>query len=153
MDLPSVITDSFVQRYVFVQALIKVQERMAKVGKPIYDDKRELLLTNLRLLLKSPPVKTKKSRHITDRVHNQAEIYSSVAASGLGGAMDAALHLLPFVPEIDMLLRVLGRFVSVDEFVVAPKGTRKILKEICCKLLVKQEKEELSIKKEGEASC
>jgi hypothetical protein len=114
-----VIHPTAVSAYMLEMAVHNVQKCMAATGRVLCADKVGVLLCNLRLLSKTP---RRMSRTI-DAPTNM-EFYDSTSVRGITGAMETAMVLLPYTPEADEVLRLLGRFSSVEDCAVAPKGTR-----------------------------
>jgi hypothetical protein len=114
-----VIHPSVVSAYILETAAKKVQKYMAISGKALFADKLGVLLCNLRLLAKTP-------RRFSRTIGSLAgvEFYDSTSVRGISGAIEAAMTLLPHMPEVDFVLRVLGRFSSIEDCAIAPKGTR-----------------------------
>ena len=108
--------------YIYSEAAKAIIAGMVERGKVMREDELGVLVSNLRILSKAP---RKLSR--TSDAPMSMEFYDSTAVQGLSGAMDAAISLMPTVRETEVVLRVLGKFSSVGECAVAPKGTRSKL--------------------------
>lgn len=111
--------------YILESAVHNMQKHMAISGKALCADKIGVLLCNLHLLTKTPKRLSKRTN-----APSHMEFFDTTSVRGISGAIEAATTLLPTLPLADTILRVLGRFSSVDDCAVAPKGTRAAIQDI-----------------------
>lgn len=128
--MSAVIHPTAASAYMLMSAVCKMQQHMALSGKVLCANKIGVLVCNLRLLVKVP---RRFSR--VGPIPSNSEFYDSVSARGLSGAIEAAMTLLPHAAEADIVLRVLGRFSSLGDCAVAPKGTRARIESILSGLI------------------
>lgn len=117
-----VVHPTAVGAYMLAMAQRNIQLSLALSGREMHEDKLGTLICNLSLITKTPR-RLSRIRYTSP----YTEFYDSTSAQGISGAMESAIQLLPHIAEADMLLRVLGKFASVGNCAVAPKGTRAVL--------------------------
>jgi hypothetical protein len=116
-----------VSAYILETAVRKIQEYLASTGKVLCADKVGVLICNLRLLAKATNRRTKGGP-------NDTELFDSISARGISGAIEAAIQLLPVLPEAERALQLLGQFSSFDDHLIAPKGTRASITDLLTEL-------------------